>query len=246
MSYLTDNNGMVMPVSPMYGNGGGGFGGWGDSARIIILLLFAFGGWGGGMGGNNMLYPWMNAAQTTQAGFDQAATASALSGIQTSLTQGFAGVEASSCQRALSEQATAYNNQIAGMNQNFANQQAIAAQLNGINSSLASCCCENRASVADLKATVLAENCADRATLQEGVRDIIQSQTAGTQRILDMMCQDKIDAKNEKISDLQTQLSMAQLAASQNAQTAILQAGQRAIVDQMIAPATYKPATATT
>lgn len=35
-----------------------------------------------------------------------------------------------------------------------------------------------------------------------------------------MMCQDKIDAKNEKIADLERQLTMANLAASQNAQTA--------------------------
>lgn len=41
---LTDDNSMVMPVSPMYG-GGGGFGGFGnDWGWIILLLLFAGGG----------------------------------------------------------------------------------------------------------------------------------------------------------------------------------------------------------
>ena len=44
--------------------------------------------------------------------------------------------------------------------------------------------------------------------------------TAGTQRILDMLCQDKIDSKNEKILELQNSLNMANLAASQVAQTA--------------------------
>jgi hypothetical protein len=34
------------------------------------------------------------------------------------------------------------------------------------------------------------------------------------------MCQDKIDAKNERISELERQLTMANLAASQGAQTA--------------------------
>ena len=241
---------MVMPVAPMYGNGGG-FGNFGgDGWWIILLLLFA--GWGNGFGGNGgnmggLLYPWMNSVQSTQAGFDQAATAATLSGIQNGLTQGFAGAEAAACQRAMTDQATAYNNQIAGMNQSFANQQALQAQLNGINSSLANCCCENRSTIADLKATVLSENCADRAALQEGVRDVIQSQTAGVQRILDVMCQDRIDAKNDRIVDLQNQLNMANLAASQTAQTAVLQAGQRAILDQVV-PAAYstKPATATT
>ena len=45
---------------------------------------------------------------------------------------------------------------------------------------------------------------------------------AATQRILDMMCQDKIDAKNEKIADLERQLTAANLAASQAAQNAYL------------------------
>ena len=62
---LTDE-GMVMPVSPMYGNGGGFGGGFGnDWGWIILLLLFAGGGWGGFGGGNlaadgAMFYPWMN------------------------------------------------------------------------------------------------------------------------------------------------------------------------------------------
>ena len=52
---LADNgsNGMVMPVSPMYGGGMGGFGSsfGGDWGWIILLLLIAGGGWGNGFGG---------------------------------------------------------------------------------------------------------------------------------------------------------------------------------------------------
>lgn len=50
---LTDENGsnMVMPVAPMYGNGGGdGFFG-GNSGWWIILLFVLLGGWGNGFGG---------------------------------------------------------------------------------------------------------------------------------------------------------------------------------------------------
>ena len=52
------NNGMVMPVSPMYGGGnmGMGYGGYGDGLFwIIILFLFAAmsGGWGNGFGNGN-------------------------------------------------------------------------------------------------------------------------------------------------------------------------------------------------
>lgn len=67
---LTDESGMVMPVTPMYGGGNGGFGGGfgGDWGWIILLLLFAGGGWGNGFGGgfggfgNMMLgydFPWL-------------------------------------------------------------------------------------------------------------------------------------------------------------------------------------------
>ena len=42
------------------------------------------------------------------------------------------------------------------------------------------------------------------------------------------MCQDKIDAKNERIADLERQLTMANLAASQGAQTAAILANNEA------------------
>ena len=243
MSLTENGNGMVMPVAPMYGNSGGGFGGFGnfgDGWWLILILLFC-GGWGGGFGGgfDGGLYPWMNQAQMTQGGFDQAAIQSSLAGIQTSLTNGFAGQEVASCNRALVDMQTSYTNQIAQMNQNFANQQNLQSQLNGITSQLSNCCCENRASIADLKYTVATENCADRAAISDALRDVIEANTASTQRILDQMCADKIDAKNEKIVELQNQLSMTQLAASQTAQTSAIQAGQRALaneVEQFVAP----------
>ena len=82
--------------------------------------------------------------------------------------------------------------------------------------------------------TRIQENCADREALSTGIRDILASQTASTQRILDQMCQDKIDAKNEQISALQTQVTMQNLAASQNAQTAQLIADNNAQTAQLI------------
>lgn len=183
------------------GNYGYGFGGeW-----LWIIVLFALlgnGGFGGFGGGNNGAFPWLLAAnQNTdngvQAGFNQASTNAALAGIQNSLVTGFSNAEVANCNRA-----------IEGMQQNFAMQQAFS-----------NCCCENRLGIADLKATILAENCADRAAVSDGIRDIIVNQNVNTQKILDTMCQDKIDAKNEKIADLERQLQMANLSASQLAQT---------------------------
>ena len=43
--------------------------------------------------------------------------------------------------------------------------------------------------------------------MSDGVRDILTNQNAGIQRILDQMCADKIDSKNEKIADLERQIT---------------------------------------
>ena len=53
------------------------------------------------------------------------------------------------------------------------------------------------------------------------------------------MCADKIDAKNEKIADLERQLTMADLRASQGAQTAAILANneaQTANLERYLAP----------
>lgn len=231
---LTDDS-MVMPVSPIYG-GGGGFGGFGggDWGSLIVLFLIAamFGGFGGGFGGfgggaDNM-YPWIVNGQNgisagVNAGFSNAALASQISGIQNSITSGFGNAEVAGCNRAMDSLQTAYANQIADMNRSFDAQTAVTSGITGISSQLASCCCENRLATQGLQSVIQSENCADRQALSDGVRDIIANQTAGTQRILDMMCQDKIDAKNEKILELQNQLNMANFKASQVAQDNYLQ-----------------------
>ena len=106
------------------------------------------------------------------------------------------------------------------------------------------CCCENRLATADLKYTVATEACADRNAVSMALRDVLESNNAGIQKILDTMCQDKIDAKNELIANLRQQLQMQQLAASQNAQTAALIANnelQTAALEQYLAP-TPRPA----
>lgn len=250
---LTDDggNGMVMPVAPMYGGGSGGFGGWGGDGAwwLIVLFLFAFAGngWGGNGGfgngvGANSIWPYFTSQNTdngVQRGFDTAALTTQLSGIQSAITSGFSSAEVADCNRAMDAMQTAYNNQIASMNQRFADSTALNGQLNNLSMGLQNCCCENRAAVADLKYTVATEACADRAAVNDALRDVLTANTAATQRILDQMCQDKIDAKNEKIAELQNQLSMAQLAASQNLQTQQLltdNLAQTNALEQYLAP----------
>ncbi len=229
------------------GNGfGGGWGG--DGWWIILLFLFALGGggWGngfggfGGMGGfaadGAMLYPWMNQAEITSDGFrDQMMNSNVTSirdavgdistqlcngfgGVQQSLCNGFAGVNAT-VNSGFANAETANNaRQMANMQQAFGLQTAMSQGFNQLGSQFADCCCENRLASADLKYTIATENCADRAALNDGIRDILQNQNAGIQRILDVMCQDKIDAKNDEIAQLRQEVLYARGQASQIAQ----------------------------
>lgn len=257
MAITDDGNGMVMPVAPMYGgSGNGGFGSnfGGDGWWIILLfILLCNGGWNngfGGFGGGNVgseIYPWMNQANLTSEGFQNqlmndnitsirdgvhglsTQLCNCCSDVQMSLANGFAGVEQGANAR-----------QIANMQQAFASQTAMSQGFNQLGSQFADCCCENRLGLADLKYTVATENCADRTQSMMNTRDIIDSQTRGTQAVLDKLCQleldgvkAQVDAKNDRIAELTTQLNMANLAASQTAQNALIQQGFSNEVDAL-------------
>lgn len=143
-----------------------------------------------------------------------------LNAVTAGMNNGFSSAEIAANSRQMASMQADYANQIANLERSFASQTATAAQLNGIQSQLATCCCDNRAAVADLKYTVASEACADRAAVENALRDVLTAQTAGIQSIKDQLCQDKIDAKNERIQELQAQLNLANLQASQTAQTA--------------------------
>lgn len=251
-----NGNGMVMPVQPMgnYGNMGGfgGFGGWGGDGWWIILLLLCFnGGWGGmgGFGGGMYEFPWILNGQNqinanTNSGFDHAATQAALGNLQNAVTSGFGDVQTALCGGFAGVNASVANGfaqaeiannarQIADMQQNFAAQTATLQGFNAVQGQLAQCCCDNRAGMADLRYTVATEACADRAAVNDALRDVIAANTASTQRILDQLCQDKIDQKNETIAMLRQELMFSRGQASQDVQTARILAGQTAEVDAL-------------
>jgi len=215
---LTDGNTVpfTMPVAPANG-GSFGFGGGDSWAWIILLLLFANGGWGNGFGGFGAdgLYPWLNNSQNINGGFRD----NMLNDNLTSIKDGITSLSTQLCNSFANVETAANARQIADMQNSFAMQTAMSQGFNATQSQLAQCCCDNRLATANLSALVQSENCADRAAISEGLRDIIVNQTANTQKILDTLCQDKIDAKNEKIADLERQLTMANLSASQTAQT---------------------------
>lgn len=258
---LTDGteNGMVMPVQPMCGSNAGGFGNFGgDWAWIILLFLLGgngcwggLGGFGGACGGMMYEFPWLlngqqNINANTNAGFRDAMVNDGINSIRdgigdisTQLCGGFAGVNAAVANGFSQAEIAANNRQMANMQTAFNSQTAITQGMNTIASGLQNCCCENRANIADLKYTVATENCADRQVVSDGIKDILSATQAQTQAILNQLCADKIEAKNDTIAQLRSELMYARGQASQDVQTAAIQAGQRSLaneVEQYVSP----------
>jgi hypothetical protein len=267
---MDNGSNMYMPVAPAYGYGNSGFGGgWGTDGWWIILFLFAlmgnsFGGWGGfgGMGGM-MGYdlPYFYNTQTqndVNRGFQNQQLASQLAGIQSAVTTGFgdtalgiAGVNQAICQTGNTVTNTVTNGfanaetaanarQIANLQQAFNAQTAVTGAITDLASQQASCCCENRLATCQTQNIIQNEGNQTRFANANNTRDIIQSQTSGTQAILDKLCQLELDgvkaqveAKNDRIAELTTALNMATLRESQTAQNAFISQGFANEVDQL-------------
>ena len=246
----------VMPY-PMFGGFGGGYGnGFGGDFIWVILLLALFGGWGGGFGGgfaggglaDGGLLGYAIGNNATKgdlsAGLTNVQNSSKLDSISTQIGAGFANNATQLC-NGFSDVQSAICNGVNTINtglltgfgntqlQSCQNTNAITNAIDNARFAQQQCCCEQKAGIADLKYTVATENCADRAALEMGIRDVITNQTANTQKILDMLCQDKIDAKNDIIAQLRQEILYARGQASQIAQTAELRQGQNAEVDAL-------------
>ena len=234
---LTDEsngNGFYMPVAPAYGgNGGFGNGFGGDWAWIILLLLLGWGnnGWGGGFGGGagNDIYPWMNQANLTSNGFQN----QMLNDNVTSIRDGIAALSTQLC-NCCGDMQMALANGFAGVEQGANTRQMANMQgMFGIQTQLAQASADNRLGIASLGSDIAREACATRTNDTQNTQAILNVVNGGIQSIKDQICQDKIDAKNEKIADLERQLSMATLRESQTAQNAFISQGFANEVDQL-------------
>lgn len=225
---LTTGEMSAADLAAVVGNKNDGFGFGGDGAWWIILLFLVLfngnGGWGGnGNGGAGALYPWMNQADLTNSGFrDQflndniIGIRDGLAGISTQLCNGFSNV------------------QMTGMQNAFGLQNAINAGFNGTQAQLAQCCCDNRLATCQTQNIIQSEGSATRFADAQNTRDIIQSQSNGTQAILDKLCQLELDAKNDTISTLRQELLYARGQASQDVQTANLRANQATVANELL------------
>ena len=170
-----------MPVAPVGGMGEGFGNGW------WIILLFLFLGFGNGFGGG---FGNSNAAgfvgADVQRGFDQSTIVNGINGIQSTLN----------------------SSQMADLNRSFDVQTSILQGFNGIQGQLAQCCCDNKTATLQTQAVVQNEGNLTRLAIQNQ-----------TQAILDKMCAQEIETLRQTNENLRQQLAMANLAASQTAQT---------------------------
>ena len=216
-------------LAAVVGNNNDGFGGNNNGAWwLLILLLFANNGWGNGFGNNCGASGGYATQEQLQTGLDQMAVMNGLNGLTSAVTTGFGNAEISRANTLAS----------------------ITNQMNTIAMNQQQCCCDNRLAVANLGAQIASEACADRQSVNDGVRDIMAMNTANTnallntinggiQSIQDKLCQQEIEALKTQNANLQTQLNLANLKGSQDAQTAAILANneaQTAALERYLAP----------
>lgn len=244
MALTDENNGMVMPVAPMYSGNNSGFGNFGgDGWWIVLLLLFAgnggWGGFGGGFGGygNMMLgydFPWLLNGQNginanVNAGFRDSMLNDGINGIR----DGIHNLSTQLC-GCCGDMQMALANGFAGIEQGAnARQMANMQTAFGLQSQVAQASADNRLGIAGIGSDIAREACATRTTDTQNTQAILNTINGGIQSIKDQLCQDKIDSKNDEIANLRQSLAMKDLAASQVAQNAFIAQGFSNEVDQL-------------
>ena len=232
---LATTNG-AYPYPVVYGNGnnGGFFGGDGIWALVLLALLFGNNnGFGNGFGGNSD-FAWLSNGQkdimtNTNNGFDTLHLSNQLEGnrdalasLSNQICNSTSDITSAISNGFYNSEISANNRQMADMNQMF-----------NLSSQLANCCCENRLATCQTQNIVQNEGNSTRFADANNTRDIITNATANTQAILDKLCQLELDGKQDRINELERQVLMKDLEASQIQQTATLRSGQEAEVDAL-------------
>ena len=183
----------------------GGNGAW----WLIVLLLFGWGGrgygFGGGFGGGQgggYGYPCCGTPATQadlSAAFASNSVLSGINGIDSTLCQGFNGINTAILQNG-------YNTQ---------------AGINTLSHQLADCCCTTQRAIDSVKYENATNTCAIQNTIQNTTRDVIENQNANSRAILDAL-------NANYIRTLEQENNSLRLSASQSAQNAVLMAAMDA------------------
>lgn len=187
---------MTMPVQPANSGGFGGFGGDGAWWLIVLFLFIFAGGWGNnGWGGNSgsvtdgyVLTSDFANIERKLDGINNGICDSTFA-LNNSIKDGFSAAEISRCNA----------------------QMAFMQQFNALQAQIASCCCDNREAIAQVRYDMATQGCETRNLIQSSTRDIVDNANANSRAILDFLV-------NSKMQDLQNENQSLRLSASQAAQ----------------------------
>ena len=213
MSYTTECMTPADIAAVTRNNDNNGFGGFGGDGAwwIIILLLFGWGGrgfgFGGGYGagqGSCGCSPCATQADLSAA-FASNATLNGINGIDSTLCQGFNGINTAILQ-------SGYQTQ---------------AGINTLAHQISDCCCTTQRAIDGVRYDMATQACDTRNTIYNSTRDIIDNANANSRAILDFLTQDKIATLTAENQSLKFQ-------ASQTAQNAFITANQEAQTAELI------------
>ena len=229
----------IVPVMEVGNNNSGfgsGFGNNGDWAWIIILFLIfgfngrGFGNGGGGFGGGYGI-PENFALQTDFATLERK-----LDGVNNGLCDGFYNMAQQFSNtnqnifRGTADLQQTLCQGFSGLNQGLVAQgYETRLGVNSLNAALANCCCDIRQEIADcccktqtglkdISYNIAMGNNAITNAMCLNTRDIIENQNANYRALHEELIANKLEMKNDRIAELQTQVNSLQLKASQEAQ----------------------------
>lgn len=248
---LTDGTGLsATDIMALTGNNNDGFGsGFGGGWWVILFILLIFGGgwgrgWGAGNGGNDgvstMAIPYMYNAGVQQ-GFDQSAVMTALSNLNTMISNGFANAAVDSCNKTMTLMQGQNNIQsdIAHMGYNTINainngNNGLAQQMTAYEMARQQCCCDAKLQMANFQATMLAEHCSDRAEVDRAMNALSNQMNAEFQALNNKIDQTRYDDLKAKYDAVIQERNLANVASMVNGQTQQLFANNQAQTDRIM------------
>lgn len=168
------------------GGGGGGFGNFGEGIWAVIILAILFGRGGlGGFGGFGGGGEGCGCQTAVSNGFALNGLENGIRGVQQGLCDGFYAVNTS-----------------------------LLTGFNGIQSLIASCCCDTQRSIDGLGRNIDSVRydmatgfCGLGNTINNASRDIIDNQNANYRGIMDFLVGEKLASKDARIVELTNQIS---------------------------------------
>lgn len=208
-------------IAAVTGNDRNGWGN-GDGWWILIILFALFGGWGNGFNGNGGGCASKNTTDvidaTLQRGFDNQGVMSKLNGIE----QGICSLGYDQLAQINQVNTNIMQTGYGITNAIQANSIASMQQSNALQAQLADCCCENRAAIAQVRYDMATDTCAVTNAIQQAARDITDNANANYRSLHDEMVASQMEAKNDRIAELQSQVQALNLAQSQSNQNQYL------------------------